>query len=440
MNIEIKVKGCPLKQVGEFKEFQGALKELSPEAKMKLKSSILRNGFNSPIFLWAGHNSILDGHQRIVVISELIAEGHTLNDNLLPYVEIEADNEKQAAELVLSYNSQYGEITEKGLDLFISDFKLDIPELRGFLNLSPELSIMEEPEKVLEEVVPEDPENIQTNIKQGQIYKLGQHRVMCGDSTKQENVKILLGGGLVDMVFTSPPYNVDINYNEYPDKKSKEEYLNFIKSVMDICFSIMSDGRFICWNIGVSPKTFSHLQGALLDDAGFMFWRQICWKKSGVSYPVFLNTQKDPKAGNYRPNFQHEIIFLFTKGQADFRGRIQPNEKYSNDVWEIHQSQATVDLQTIGYDKGMTMHAKKSHPAAYPVELPTAGMIHLTTEQENIFDPFGGSGSTLIAAEKNNRKCYIMEIDPSYCEVICRRWETLTGKKRELTRDDPNGT
>ena len=140
MEIKIKVKGTELMEIDRFFNFQGNLKKLSDEAKEKLKNSILRNGFNAPIFVWKGKKYILDGHQRITAVKELLSEGHTLEGDKLPFIEIEADNKKQAAEMVLSYNSQYGEITDKGLETFLIDFDLDIKELGEIVNLDIDLS------------------------------------------------------------------------------------------------------------------------------------------------------------------------------------------------------------------------------------------------------------------------------------------------------------
>lgn len=135
MEIKIRTVGLPLKSLHEFENFQGNLKNLNTVQLRKLKESIRRNGFNAPIFLWAGKNYILDGHQRILAIQELIAEGWDLPNKSLPYVEIIADNEKQAAEQVLSYNSQYGKLTEEGTLEFKERFDLDLDELQEFIEI-----------------------------------------------------------------------------------------------------------------------------------------------------------------------------------------------------------------------------------------------------------------------------------------------------------------
>jgi len=157
--IEITVKGTNLLELKQFENFQGNLKEISEEALEKLKNNIIKNGFCAPIFVWSGKKFILDGHQRIIAVKSLIEDGYVLENNELPYIEIEAKDKKQAAELVLSYNSQYGEITEDGLKEFKDKFELDLSELDNTINipigLDVDVNLTEEPnEKDLSEELP----------------------------------------------------------------------------------------------------------------------------------------------------------------------------------------------------------------------------------------------------------------------------------------------
>jgi len=126
MKIKVMVKNCKLVDLNKLEHFQGKLKDLPESALEKLMASIKRNGFNAPVFVWAGHDYILDGHQRILAIKALIGYGHELEGNKVPVLEVEAKDEKQAAELVLTYNSQYGVINQTGLDEFMKRFDLNI--------------------------------------------------------------------------------------------------------------------------------------------------------------------------------------------------------------------------------------------------------------------------------------------------------------------------
>jgi len=142
LEIDIKVRGLPFKKVDEFEHFQGNLKRLSRAQLAKLKASIIRNGFNAPIFVWAGHDYILDGHQRLLAVKSLINDGMTLKNNELPYCEIEAATEQQAKEMVLTYNSQYGDVSPEALAELLEGIGLEAESLQKFIAL-PDIDVHE---------------------------------------------------------------------------------------------------------------------------------------------------------------------------------------------------------------------------------------------------------------------------------------------------------
>jgi len=140
----------------------------------------------------------------------------------------------------------------------------------------------------------------------------------------------------------------------------------------------------------------------------------------------------------------HEIIYLLTNDEDPVLGETNsPSRSYQNDVWRINQAMATRDLATVAdcssglLKKGKQSHKVKEHPAAYPAELPRAVITFLTAPGEIVFDPFCGSGTTIIAAEQLGRRCYAIEISPAYCDVAVRRWEEFTGQK--ATRIEEQG-
>jgi DNA modification methylase len=316
-----------------------------------------------------------------------------------------------------------------------------------------------------------------TDIKPGDVFELGRHRIVCGDSTKADDVARVLDGSHIDLVVTSPPYNVNIKYRSHKDRAERDEYLGFISAIAAAFMPHLAKGRFVAWNIGVSPKTFPHHQVVALEAEGLSFYRQIVWAKSGVAYPVFPSTLRTKRVRHYKPNYTHEVIQVFesapedtvdstacalcegsgqmavrelpvdvghetvqllTNGDKEVLGgdNQQPDKRYSNDVWRINQSQASVGLRTMGERttglqrrNGKSQHRVKEHPAAFPVELPRAVMSFLTGPDEVVFEPFGGSGSTIIACEQLGRKARVIELDPVYCQVAIDRWEAFTGKK-----------
>lgn len=283
-----------------------------------------------------------------------------------------------------------------------------------------------------------DPESVEESIVQpGDIWQLGNHRLMCGDSTKKEDVETLMDGNKVDLLFTSPPYNCGIDYDVHDDSMEKSEYLKLINDVITTTFTIIKEGRFVGWNVGVSPKTFHHEHLNILLKNGFKYHRQIVWVKSGVPYPVFSSSKQ---IRQYNPNYTHEMIYFVTKGEPIKGDSFIPKQdsEYANDVWKINQTQATSDLKTkgthqlTGVPKDGRIHKIKEHPAPYPTKIPAGAITHLTNKGENIIDPFGGTGSSLLAAEQLNRNCFVMEMSASYCDIIIRRWEDFTGQKAEL--------
>lgn len=313
-----------------------------------------------------------------------------------------------------------------------------------------------------------------TDIQPGDVLELGAHRVVCGDSTDAATVGGLLAGERIDFVVTSPPYNIGMGYRSHVDKGTRDAYLSFLAAVARAFVPHLATGRFVAWNIGVSPKTYPHRQVVVLEDAGLSFYRQLVWAKSGVPYPVFPSTIKTKRARHYSPNYTHEVIHILEAGESlagravtcalcDGQGKMaarelpseeahetvqlltygpaelgaghEPDRRYKNDVWHIAQSQATVGIKSVGTKSGTLQHGGRSghvakeHPAPFPVELPRALMGYLSGPKEVVFDPFGGSGSTLLACEQMARRGRLVELDPVYCQIIVDRWEAFTGQQ-----------
>ncbi len=277
----------------------------------------------------------------------------------------------------------------------------------------------------------------QTNIKPKTIFTIGTHRLMCGDSTQGDQVAQLMGpGGPADMVITSPPYNVGINYNAHNDRTvTQKKYMAFLQEVVKACIHSLKPGRSFVWNIGVSTKTFPFDHAVMLRDNGLQFVRQFIWEKTGVPLPSWYHTVRQECARVLTSNFKHEMMYLFSNGPLEKGGHVDFDDTLEHDVFQVHQSMATVDLpegpERSGGQSNLNRRSKKAHPAAFPVRLPSVFIQHMTEPGEIVLDPFGGSGSTLIACEKMGRHARLMEIDPVYCQVIIDRWEAFTGKKAD---------
>ena len=258
------------------------------------------------------------------------------------------------------------------LDIDMSDFGFDLSE-------------EEEETEIIEDEVPEEVEPV---AKQGDIWQLGRHRLMCGDSTSITDVETLMNGNKADMVFTDPPYN--IAYQGVSDKRtikndkmSDDDFIQFLQD------SIMkTDTAYVCcsWQ-------YSHLFKQAMENLGMPPKAMIVWNKVNPAQHLDKYFK------------QHEIIWYFGKfgGEKTLRG----------DIWECKRQKNTV------------------HPTMKPIEL-IAMALNDNKDKKNVYDGFGGSGSTLIACEQLDRNCYMMELDPKYVDVIIARWEKFTGQKAVL--------
>lgn len=280
------------------------------------------------------------------------------------------------------------------LDLLgIKDFTLDIADKEGLCD---------------EDEVPGLP--TESMVRYGDLFILGNHRLLCGDSTNPNEVARLMNGDKADMVFTSPPYNVGIDYESHNDQMDPDSYRRLLGGVRHNL--PLTDDAMIIWNKGVSIHPCDFRTDIEIIGAQYELNRVIAWIKVGTTGPPLIyHTKQSPYVKNYMPNFGFEFLFVFGKRSKGSR-QIPDNvlNKRPTDVWQIDQK--------IGSDG--------KHPAAFPVEL-SQDVIELYCDNL-LYEPFSGSGSTLIACEKTNRKCYGMEIDPHYCDVILDRWAKYTGK------------
>lgn len=419
-SIVIKTKNTDLLHISELNNFQGELKKLTKNEQKKLENSIVRRGFCAPLFVWKENNYILDGHQRLVAINSLIEKGYCLKLNgedtkSLPVIFVDAKDKKEAAELVLAYNSQYGEITKDSLLNFIESFEINYPDLHDNLALDIDIRSVFDSMDSLQDVEADNPKQIQTDIKLGDLFQLGKNRLLCGDATNEEHVKKVLGEETIDLVFTDPPYGVS-----YADKN---KFLNAADEGNRMQKEIAND----------------HLS---VEDCGKL------WFKSFENYSKFLSKQSSyyvcsPQGGDLlltmmqtmiKSNLplRHTLIWVKNNhvlGRCDYNYKHEPILYGWKNTHKFYGN-GSQKFSTWNFDKP---HSSKLHPTMKPIELICNAVLNSSQEGDVVADFFGGSGSTLIACEQTNRKCYMMEIDPVYCQVIINRWEKLTGNKAVKT-------
>ena len=256
-----------------------------------------------------------------------------------------------------------------------------------------------------EDDVPESPQEPITKL--GDVWILGEHRVMCGDSTSKEAVDILMDGEKADMVFTDPPYGVSYtgglkNTNKGLSSNNREmiknDDIDLFYQAVEIA-NYFSNGVVFMFYADTVP--FNLYRG--VEDVKGEIVALLIWKKKG-GYGAL--------GASYKPNHEPCLIWKPKGVKTNFIGSTTENR-----IWEI-------DKEGVN----------KLHPTQKPVELVERAISN--HKSRIVLDLFLGSGTTLIAAEKTNRKCYGMELDPKYCDVIVKRWEDFTGKKATREIDD----
>jgi len=351
----------------------------------QIAASIKEFGWTNPILV-DGDKGVIAGHGRLLAARKLgMAK--------VPTIELKDMTEAQKKAYVIADNKlalnagwdtnflslELQELKDQDFDLTLLGF--DDKELDALLAPETTEGLTDE------DSVPDTP--IEPKTKLGDIYILGNHRLMCGDSTSIDAVDKLLDGQRPDMVFTDPPYNID-----YQGVKDKREKIKNDKMDDSAFKDFLTQSLYSCETMYVCCSwQYSHLFKEAMETIGRKPKAMIVWDKVNPAQ----NLDKYYK--------QHELIYYY----GDFGG----HKTLRGDVWTLKRQKNTV------------------HPTMKPVEL-----IQLALEDQVgkhiVLDIFGGSGSTLIACEKLGRKARLMELDPKYCDVIVKRWEDFTGKKAIL--------
>lgn len=277
-----------------------------------------------------------------------------------------------------------------------------------------------EEKQATEDDFDENKDAIAVRCKRGDVWVLGDHRLMCGDSISLDDVKKLMGGAKADLVFTDPPYGVAIgSKNEVlnsvqPSGRCTKNIENDTLSVEDLrglIVGAMTNARISCAPDACYYVTLSHggdlgmMMEEAMRDAGLPVRHILIWRKNTATFSL----------GHLDYDYQHESIFY---------------------TWtEKHHNYRKGDFRTTVWDYDRPRKCDL-HPTMKPVELVANCMKDGTLLGDKVLDLFGGSGTTLIAAEQLGRKCFMMELDPHYCDVIIARWEKLTGKIAILEQDE----
>lgn len=343
-------------------------------------------------------NTIIAGHQRVHVMKDLGWEDQEIEVRV-PNREL---TKKEFDEYLIRSNQNGGSYD---WDLLANDFEFDElcewgfdkDELLGNMEF-------EEPEQEEKEEgeIPEPEDNPVT--KKGDIWILGNHRVMCGDSKDAEEIKKLCDNKMVDMWLTDPPYNVSYTGKTKDaltiqnDEMDDDSFRKFLRESYISADSVMKAGAvFYIWHADSEGYNF---RGAA-KDVGWKVRQCLIWNKN-----------------------------CMVMGRQDYHWKHEPclyGWKEGSHKWKSDRKQTTI----LDFDRPSR---STEHPTMKPVEIMVYQIKNNTEENDIVLDSFGGSGSTLIACEKTNRNCYMMELDEKYCDVIVKRWQEFTGEEAILEK------
>ena len=386
-----------LKKVDELIPYSKNARLHSEAQVAQIAASIIEFGFTNPVLI-DGEKGIIAGHGRLMAAKKL-----GLKEVPVVVLDHLSETQKKAyiiADNKLAENAGWDEeiLASELVDLKNEDFNLD---LIGFEDQELEKIFANLYDKNEEQETEEIPEATEKAIsKSGDVWILGKHKLICGDSTDQKTYQKLLGDELADMLFTDPPYNVDYG-NSMKDKargnntKILNDNLgeNFGKFLFDFCKNALSVTKGACY-VCMSSSELHTLQKSFID-AGGKWSTFIIWAKNH-----------------------------FTLGRSDYQRQYEPilyGWKQSNDhYWCGDRNQGDVWY----YNKP---NKSDLHPTMKPVDLCKRAILNSSKTDDIILDCFGGSGSTLIASEQSKRRCRMIELDCKYVDVIVKRWQNLTG-------------
>lgn len=391
----------------------------------QIAASIERFGFTNPVLV-SDEGDIIAGHGRVEAAKLLgmctvptLALSHLNDAERRAYVL--ADNKLA---LNAGWDKEILAIELQGL----IDLDFDV-ELTGFS--------LAEVDLVLDEAgdadpdgsdAPEDhvPELSGTPVSMmGDVWLLGRHRLLCGDARQSEDLALLMQNERADMIFTDPPYNVKIDGNvcglgsvkhrEFAmatGEMSEDQFVRFLTETLGNMSSVMRNGAiaFVCMDWRHMGELLAAGQSAFTELKNL-----VVWNKTNGGMGAFYRSK-------------HELIFVFKQGNAEHTNSFGLGEtgRYRTNVWDY------AGISSIGANRGDEL---AMHPTVKPVALIADAIRDCSRRGEIILDAFGGSGSTLIAAEKTGRIARLIEYDALYCDTIVRRWERLTGKRAKLAVD-----
>jgi len=486
-NHEIQIEILPVQDLEEYENNTRQHGQIDIDA---IKESIEAFGFNDPIGIWSEQNIIVEGHGRL-------AAANALGMEEIPCIRLDhlTDEERKAYAIAHNKTAELSKWNFAELNLELAGIKEIDMSAFGFM------SVQELEAEVVEDEVPEE---VETKCKVGDLWQLGGHRLICGNSTDVAVIDRLMDGVKVDMVFTDPPYGMKKeSEGVLNDNLNFDDLLDFNRQWIPLTFGALKDnGSWYCWGIDEPlMDIYSNILKPMQKENRITFRNLITWDKGdagagGVSfmgkdglrsYPVGsekclfvmcgvqgFNNNQDNYFEGWEPVRQYlageaEKVGLTPQklkeicgvgmwshwfGKSQFAFITEEHYKELQDYYskkeydafkkeydelkkEYYSTRAyfdnTHDTMTDVWAMGRISHEEKmqagGHATPKPIALCSRAIKSSSREGEIVLDVFGGSGSTLIACEQLNRRCYMCELDPHYCDVIIARWEAFTGQK-----------
>ncbi len=384
-----------LVSLDKLRPYENNARTHSPEQIDKLRASLREFGFVNPILVDRDYG-IIAGHGRLMAAQ---AEGM----ETVPCVFVEHLTETQKRAYILADNRLAelagwdDKLLQAELDS-LKDFDFDVGTIGfeiGAIDFDDWIRAEDDGFELGDEPT-EEPVS-----QRGHIYQLGRHRLMCGDSTSGDDVGALLDNATIDLMVTDPPYNVDYASADgktiQNDSMGKQQFVDFLTAAFRNANEVMRPGAaFYIWHASSSQMQFEQA----INEAGMDVRQQLIWVKNSLVL------------GRQDYQWMHEPCFY---GWKDGAAHYFVDDRKQTTV--IHEDKPT---------------RSELHPTMKPIKLIERLVKNSSRQGENVLDLFGGSGTTLVTCEQINRKCYMMELDEKYCDVIINRWESLTGERAQL--------
>lgn len=419
--------GIEYVETGKLMPYANNAKMHDAEQVAQIASSIEEFGFNDPIGVWMnadGELEIVEGHGRVLAAKKLGMEH-------VPIIRLDhmTDDERRAYAHVHNQTTLTSGFDDSILFKDMSELDFDWSSF-GF-----DVTEVESKARSLDDVeeVP-IPDDVEYRTKPGDIWELGDHRLICGDSTDPVTYARLMGGELAELVVTDPPYNIayeggtDEKMTIKNDSMSHGEFEKFLDDAFGAMAGAMAPGAyFYVWHSDTERVAFQNA----LERHDMKVRQQLIWVKSTFTLGrQDYQWRHEPALAGWKGGAAHYFIESRREGTV-IEGEEPDFDSMSEDDMRslLRRMYGELPSTLLYYDKPAR---NGDHPTMKPVKLIARLMRNSSHAGGIVLDPFGGSGTTLLAAEQWNRRCRMVELDEKYCDVIIRRWEDFTGRKAVL--------